>query len=769
MKIAFLFGPLLHAKRELRWDELWTDERGLTGSEVACVALAQEMAARGHAVTFYAPQEAQGEYRLPVASGGVVGTARLDEFSRHAAEHGAVYAWCEPDLLRSADPRSVRLCNQQLNDFQYCQPGFDAAVDVWTSPSRTHLEFLQTRRELPALGGTVRSKWVVLPNGCYPGEYDWAGPKEEGLCVYASSPDRGLHLVLQEWPRIRREVPGARLRIFYFALKRWLEGARKIERDHPDPAIQEHRRRAAYVEMALARASRLGIEVVGGVSRAQLARELSAARVMTYPCDTIAWSEGFSCATLEGCASGALPVIAGCDALGEIYGEFVPWVSPPAHAHMDEWRALVLRALTDEPWRAEQAAEARKLADLHAWPKLAERLEAVVEGKRAEKVSAPAGPGTRSAVEPSGEREVSLHLTLTPAAALPARVLSVEDPDADDAGGGARAGFLGLVRAMAARPGYRVRAYCPVRAPLVHAGAEWQPFDRYRADGARPDVLLSYFDFSTLTGREGMLRIASHHSCAPYPGAPYDWADLNVAPSRWAVDFLRRMAPEERWAVLPNALAPLKVERRPVRGQVLYHASPSRGLHLLLEVWPEVRRRVPYATLRVVGPMDEWVRGHYGQAALRTSAQGRRIARIRAALPKAMEAGGVEVLGSLTRARLLGELSAAACFSYPCSMCYPSETFSISVLECCAAGVPVLLAPQDALKDLWENYTRCVPELPPNAGPEHMKDFLQELYLLLEDDEEAAYVTECGKRAAEKYTFEKAAEVLDGLIRENLR
>ena len=62
MKIAFQFGKLLHAGRTLDFSRLWEDPRGLTGSEVACVCFAREMAKRGHSVTFFAPQ--------PVVEGG---------------------------------------------------------------------------------------------------------------------------------------------------------------------------------------------------------------------------------------------------------------------------------------------------------------------------------------------------------------------------------------------------------------------------------------------------------------------------------------------------------------------------------------------------------------------------------------------------------------------------------------------------------------------------------------------------------------------------
>jgi glycosyltransferase involved in cell wall biosynthesis len=775
VKIAFLFGRLLHAGRELHFDRLWTDERGLTGSEVACVAYAQELAKRGHHVTFFCPQEGHDEFApqprlgLSIDAWGdeVVETDHLDHFARRAGEFDAVLSWCEPDLLRVADPKSVRLCNQQLNDFAYCRAGYDDAVDVWTSPSKTHRAYLQT------LGGSDPNKWLVLPNGCYADEY--GGEKVPGRCVYTSSPDRGLHLVLQEWPNIRRRVPGATLKIFYFALQRWLDAARPQANDPPniDVRVLEHRKRARYVEMALSRlVGRGGVEVVGGVSRAKLAAELSQAEVLTYPCSTLAWTEGFSCATLEGCASGALPVISTCDALGEIYGASGAYlVSAPAHKHMAEWTNYVVQTLGGGAYIDERRERAKEFAKRHDWSVLAADLESILERELAAKrvPTVVSGPGAGGLV--------TLHMTLTPAACLPAKQLENQYPERDEHGGGARAGFLGLARAMASRGGYRVRAYAPVASEGLLDGVEWVPFSRYRTDGAKPDVLLSYFDFSTLVERTGMLRIASHHSCSPYPGDPYDWADLNVAPSRWAVEFLRKMAPEEKWAVLPNAIVPLPKDfvRMPVPGRVIHHAPPSRGLHLLLEVWPEIRRRVPEATLHVIGPLDEWMAGTYGQAKMATSAQGRRVTRIRAALPAAHAAGGLDILGQVPRSRLLKELSEASCFAYPCTMIKPSETFSITVLECMAASVPVVLAPADALEELWGEAVECTFPISHDSAQEKddIASFAERVCWMIDKDPHgrdcSADIIASQLECAKQYTFENAAAVWDTLIKENLR
>src|SRR5262249_19231738 len=134
---------------------------------------------------------------------------------------------------------------------------------------------------------------------------------------------------------------------------------------------REHARRAKYVRDVLPDLVDHGVEFVGGVSRNQLAQEYSEAMVLAYPVDTIAWTEGFAVAILEGCASGAVPCISSCDAIGSIYGGVCPMVEVIQHCRRfdytdsiygdddseeeidegevvrNEWTADVVRMLTD--------------------------------------------------------------------------------------------------------------------------------------------------------------------------------------------------------------------------------------------------------------------------------------------------------------------------------------------------------------------------------------------------------------------------------------
>jgi glycosyltransferase involved in cell wall biosynthesis len=380
MRIAFLYGRFSIGQRPFDFDDLYGDPRGLTGSELSCLEYAKAMAVRGHAVTLLVGQETAERELDGVA------IRQLDDpqIVKHC---DVVYAWNEPNLLREVPPGPLRAVNQQLNDFGYCHPGWEEWADLVTSPSAHHLEFL--RKQAPG----VRA-WEVVPNGCDPGQYR-TDRREPGRVIWASSADRGLHRLLEMWPDIKSAAPHATLKCFYnFRHEHFDDYEQQGQNVHPDLLEIAQRKRYIRYAMGKLQGERWGVEHVGSVSRERMAREFEKAEVLAYPCDTIRYTEGFSVTTMEGCASGALPIITNVDALGQIYGGAVPMVATSftqaisggatfvegfteksRRAFLD----LVVRGLTDPEWRADQAAVCRMLAEQHAWPVLAERLECILQ------------------------------------------------------------------------------------------------------------------------------------------------------------------------------------------------------------------------------------------------------------------------------------------------------------------------------------------------------------------------------------------------------
>jgi glycosyltransferase involved in cell wall biosynthesis len=383
-RIAVLFGPLcLSFRKSFDFDNIRNDPRGLSGSEQGFLRIAEELQAMGHEVDVCPhgaePRMWRGMRVMP----------------RPEGRYDAAVSINEPDILRGVDA-AFRVCMFWLNDFSFCKVGFHEHVDLFCAPSAPHLEQVMTNEAWQRVEtdwehqeGRERyiadpSKWCVVPLGCDPERY--AGfSKVPGRVIYCSSPDRGLHNLLQEWAAIKRAAPHANLRIFY-RLRDWVSTMKA--QVQPDgfihPAVFKNVERALYIDEALYRMSdpKWGIEVHDSVSRAQIEREQAEAQVLAFPCDPLnSFTEGFSVAVLESCAARACPITTDADAFKGLYGPALP-LTPRVGDWVPAWRDNVIRALADESFREETNDRAETFARQLTWKSTAEKLMAEIENRR---------------------------------------------------------------------------------------------------------------------------------------------------------------------------------------------------------------------------------------------------------------------------------------------------------------------------------------------------------------------------------------------------
>jgi len=355
MRIAFIYGQFSLGPRPIDFKNMWTSPRGLTGSELSCIMLCKAMRERGHDAQLY-----------------------MGKLPPDGSKWDVAYSWLEPDQLRTVKAK-LRMVNQQVNDFAYCQPGYDKFVDIYTSPSKTHRDYLLSLCDECC----DPQKWRILPNGVDPSQYD-VSKKVPGRVIYASSPDRGLHLLLEAWPEIKRRVPHAHLRVFYEMsehLKTFGHQELFVLNDgRGQPVVErgltEIGYRIRYIQRALELYKRFDVENVGSVSRERMAVEMSEAEVLAYPCDTIRFTEGFSVTTMEACAAGAVPVIRGVDSLSEIYGDLPSCL---ADTNQRKFISAVCMALDNTEGFADDCRSiGSRIAGQHTWPILAEKLEEII-------------------------------------------------------------------------------------------------------------------------------------------------------------------------------------------------------------------------------------------------------------------------------------------------------------------------------------------------------------------------------------------------------
>ena len=344
MKIAILFDPKF-AQRPFDPDRLWTDSRGLTGSEMAAFMFGRELAAQGHSVTIISnfPRE-----------GTVFGCSCRDwDTNIHylAREHWDVAiavimpTWLEPFNAR------LKIFNQQISDFNYCR-GWEAYTDILAPLSHSHVAQLRKHTVFPT------ERIHIVPNGCDPPtEEELRMPRRPHHLIYASSPDRGLHRLLECWPLIRKAVPDATLDVFYdfdFAYNIY----------HFSPNAFGYRMR--YIKECLSRLENHGVSLRKSISRVGIRREMLSSRILAYPCDVVMYIESFSVTTLEAAALGCPPVIVGADALVELYSEYVPTL--PTY-NKEQYVALIVRHLTDDSFYGRSKQMASLLGPMYTWRK----------------------------------------------------------------------------------------------------------------------------------------------------------------------------------------------------------------------------------------------------------------------------------------------------------------------------------------------------------------------------------------------------------------
>jgi glycosyltransferase involved in cell wall biosynthesis len=295
------------------WSPHDLDTTGLAGSQTSYVFLARHLVELGHEVSFF--------------GGGTETVDRGVSYHRRrafdpSANWDMVIGARLPTVLRWVPDSAVRV--MWAHDTQYgdeiteaLAARMDAVVvgSAWAAGRMTEV--------YPYLTERIR----VIPNGVEPSYYsDLSRPRRPRL-VYTSAPERGLDVILELWPQIRRQVPRAELAYCYPAVyDLWPEKY---------PGFRQLYER-------IARLSRQdGVEYLGSLGHKTLAELLCESRVWVGP----SWSTLRNSVFPETfCLSAAQAQVAGC------------WVVASRAAALPE-TVRVGRLLGEEPgtaaWRSE--------------------------------------------------------------------------------------------------------------------------------------------------------------------------------------------------------------------------------------------------------------------------------------------------------------------------------------------------------------------------------------------------------------------------------
>lgn len=196
--------------------------------------------------------------------------------------------------------------------------------------------------------------------------------------------------------------------------------------------------------------------------------------------------------------------------------------------------------------------------------------------------------------------------------------------------------------------------------------------------------------------------------------------------------------PRDKWRVAHNGVDTETFRPRDkIHGKVIWASSHDRGLHWLLEAWPQVKSRAPHASLdifydfngvEVFAGMENCDRNT--ESGRRFNELGQRSRYTLEALRRMNGNHSVHAHKSVSRERIQQEMASAEVLAYPLDPIHYTETFGVTVLEACATGTVPVICTADCFDELWKPASVSVP--PPY--PEHKQEFIDALVETLNND-----------------------------------
>ncbi len=351
MKLGFIFGrwgSKYHGGFDL--DRLWTG-RGLTGSENSFFNAVRALAARGHEVIVTCdgtgpekPAALEGARFQPLSK-------THDTPSYLPTDCDAYLSWNEPDLLRFVPKDSLRVNVHQINDWGFAYAGFDPFVDKYVALSKAH------QQRLIGISGFDPAKFSIVPNSIDLSFYKPIPIEERTKNVlFISSPDRGLHRLLEIFPDVRKLVPDVTLEIFY----EWKKLQRNASSEQSILGLRVRHMDALLTKLGME--GQNGVYMRGNVSTSQMLDTLCRSRVLAYTCEPIDFTESFSVATMDACAAGCVPVISDVDCLAEVYGSAACVIPGAPGKKKSEWIQTLVKSLTDDDYARSVTDASKALA-----------------------------------------------------------------------------------------------------------------------------------------------------------------------------------------------------------------------------------------------------------------------------------------------------------------------------------------------------------------------------------------------------------------------
>jgi len=288
----------------------WTPESinkgGIGGSETAVIRVAEELNAKGFRVSVYAEAD------------GVWNGVRYAPVERFVPRPTWLFvSWRSPAPLKDMK--------------EFAQHRWLWAHDVTFGPA--------TAEDLAGVKVLALSEWhktflqeqypsadiFVSGNGIDPARFAKKVRREKHRIIYASSPDRGLDIVLKQFPKIREKYADASLHVYY--------GFDAARSNNPK-----------FIAMVEQLAQQPGVTLHGKVDQQTLAEAYQKSDIWLYPStmpNGEPFHETYCISAIEAQAAGCLPITVNWGALPEV-------VRMPGAKDLDELFTNVLQFMSSD-------------------------------------------------------------------------------------------------------------------------------------------------------------------------------------------------------------------------------------------------------------------------------------------------------------------------------------------------------------------------------------------------------------------------------------
>lgn len=333
------------------WGPRKLREEGIGGSETAVIRLAEELSNHGSMVTVYNSIDHPGYYEY----------VRYRSFENFVPDvrSDMLIAWRSPELA-DLDINTGRLVlwMHDVDAGDRLTPERDAKFSDIVVLTEWHKEYFL--KKYPFVDP---DKVHIIGNGVDLSRFEEPVGRDSKRVIYASSPDRGLDVILEHiWPRVIEEVPDAELHYYY--------GWGNFKALASDPRVATFMRRFADLSL-----DAKNVFNHGRVTQDELAKEMMKGSIWLYP---TYFYETYCITGVEAQAAGLLPIYNPIGALENTVKRGVPITGDVRDPQVAEkYIREVINALRVPPTDTERA-QIQTAVPAQPWREVAEQWQKMV-------------------------------------------------------------------------------------------------------------------------------------------------------------------------------------------------------------------------------------------------------------------------------------------------------------------------------------------------------------------------------------------------------